>query len=271
MVTTKWIPDGWHAILENDASNISLKLWKPSAHGLSHPISSSSWLAAACSIDLTAYLAEKKLIASKDAAVIAPGPSRKWQDRDDQGHNPGLHRFCDGHLRTSAQLKDARGSHEGGITSLFQRARADAPCLLILENLDSLVDPKARAFLLNELDGFQTNDVKFFFELPALEMRQRFILKWLKERVGSERLQFDIEDSKDDVTEGWSYAFLQELFISFLLKLASETVTAAVDSDMDAKLSEEIEFDIGKLKASVSVMLDQLAELAVQVKQVRET
>jgi SpoVK/Ycf46/Vps4 family AAA+-type ATPase len=45
-----------------------------------------------------------------------------------------------------------------GIRMIFQRARAEAPCVLILEDLDSLINNQNRAFFLNEVDGLEDND-----------------------------------------------------------------------------------------------------------------
>ena len=42
---------------------------------------------------------------------------------------------------------------EHGIRTIFSHARKHAPCMLILEDLDSMVTPKVRSYLLNELDG----------------------------------------------------------------------------------------------------------------------
>lgn len=45
-----------------------------------------------------------------------------------------------------------------GIREIFQRARQEAPCLLIFEDLDSLIDDANRSFFLNEVDGLEDND-----------------------------------------------------------------------------------------------------------------
>lgn len=47
---------------------------------------------------------------------------------------------------------------EMGITAIFAKARAMAPCLLILEDIDSLVNMGNRSFFLNEVDGLEEND-----------------------------------------------------------------------------------------------------------------
>ncbi|HEX6478890.1 MAG TPA: ATP-binding protein, partial [Ktedonobacteraceae bacterium] len=43
---------------------------------------------------------------------------------------------------------------EDNIRIVFDRARKSAPCILVLEDLDSLVTSQNRSFFLNELDGF---------------------------------------------------------------------------------------------------------------------
>ena len=52
----------------------------------------------------------------------------------------------------------ARGGPERAIRQIFQRARTTAPCLLIFEDLDSLVTDQVRSYFLNELDGLESND-----------------------------------------------------------------------------------------------------------------
>lgn len=44
------------------------------------------------------------------------------------------------------------------MTQVFGKARAEAPCVLILEDLDSLINDKNRSFFLNQLDGLENND-----------------------------------------------------------------------------------------------------------------
>ena len=47
---------------------------------------------------------------------------------------------------------------EYGIRSVFQKARSTAPCLLLFEDLDSLISPQVRSYFLNEVDGLEDND-----------------------------------------------------------------------------------------------------------------
>ena len=58
---------------------------------------------------------------------------------------------------TQADHPDWAGD-EAGIKAIFERARAEAPCLLVLEDLDSLITDMNRSFFLNEVDGIDGND-----------------------------------------------------------------------------------------------------------------
>src|SRR4029077_18785777 len=90
------------------------------------------------------------------------------------------------------------------IRSVFERARKTTPCLLVLEDLDSLINDLNRSFFLNELDGFAANtgilvlattnhperldpallnrpsrfDRKYLFALPAHTERHAYICAW---------------------------------------------------------------------------------------------
>jgi SpoVK/Ycf46/Vps4 family AAA+-type ATPase len=44
------------------------------------------------------------------------------------------------------------------MSQVFRKARAEAPCVLILEDLDSLINDSNRSFFLNQLDGLENND-----------------------------------------------------------------------------------------------------------------
>ena len=91
-----------------------------------------------------------------------------------------------------------------GIRAIFEKARELAPCLLVLEDLDSLITPNNRSYFLNELDGFAGNegvltlattnhperldpaildrpsrfDRKYPFPLPEREERLAYIANW---------------------------------------------------------------------------------------------
>jgi hypothetical protein len=100
--------------------------------------------------------------------------------------------------------------HES-LETIFSVARSTAPCVLVLEDLDALVDDDNRSFLLNELDGFADNsglvtiattnypqaldpalverpsrfDRLYAFSLPDLPRRVAFLDRW-SQRVDEE-------------------------------------------------------------------------------------
>lgn len=44
------------------------------------------------------------------------------------------------------------------IRAIFEKAREAAPCLLVFEDIDSLVSDHVKSFFLNEVDGLEGND-----------------------------------------------------------------------------------------------------------------
>ncbi len=44
------------------------------------------------------------------------------------------------------------------MADVFSQARQTAPCCLILEDLDSLINDRNRSYFLNQLDGLEGND-----------------------------------------------------------------------------------------------------------------
>ncbi|KAL8648618.1 MAG: hypothetical protein Q9226_005918 [Calogaya cf. arnoldii] len=54
-------------------------------------------------------------------------------------------------------LAGCHGPHYA-IREIFTKARQTAPCLLVFEDLDSLITDKVKSFFLNEVDGLESND-----------------------------------------------------------------------------------------------------------------
>jgi len=81
------------------------------------------------------------------------GPPRQRQD-------PAIKALINATGRPCLYVKDVesdrldRGDRHPPV---FERARQDSPCLLVLEDLDSLVLAENRSFFLNEMDGFAAN------------------------------------------------------------------------------------------------------------------
>ncbi|KAL8848377.1 MAG: hypothetical protein Q9221_006576 [Calogaya cf. arnoldii] len=112
---------------------------------------------------------------------------------------------------------------EWSIQTIFRQARAQAPCLLVFEDLDSLVTDRVRSYFLNEVDGLESNDGilmvgstnhlerldpgirkrpsrfdrKFFFGLPGMHERILYCEFWRKKlRASDDNDDGDGEDRK---------------------------------------------------------------------------
>src|SRR5205807_1697123 len=101
-------------------------------------------------------------------------------------------------------FSQAHSPNEYSMRAVFQRARASAPCILVLEDLDALVTDQSRSFFLNEMDGFAVNagvlsvattnhaerldpaivkrpsrfDRTYRFDLPGDTERATYIARW---------------------------------------------------------------------------------------------
>lgn len=135
-------------------------------------------------------------------------------------------------------------SNHTGIRAIFTRARQSTPCILVLEDLDSLITPHNRSFFLNELDGFAANtgivtlattnyperldpailnrpsrfDRKYHFELPGLDERRRYITLWNESLQPALRLnEVEIAQLAEAVAD-FSFAYIKELFLSSMMR-----------------------------------------------------
>lgn len=134
------------------------------------------------------------------------------------------------------------------IRSIFSQARRSAPCLLIFEDLDSLVTDKTRSYFLNEVDGLESNDGilmigstnhldrldpaiskrpsrfdrKYHFKLPGEQERVAYAAFWKKKLAKNHKIEFPMELCSiiGELAEGFSFAYLKELFVTALLTVA---------------------------------------------------
>ncbi|KAH8885501.1 P-loop containing nucleoside triphosphate hydrolase protein [Thozetella sp. PMI_491] len=148
---------------------------------------------------------------------------------------------------------------EYAIAQIFGKAREFAPCYLIFEDLDSLVSDSVRSYFLNEVDGLRSNDGIFMVGStnhlerldPGISKRpSRFDRKYLfpnpirEERVAySHFWQGKLADNKDidfpdalcdaiaDITDNFSFAYMQEAFVAALLAIARASDGSAFEGD----------------------------------------
>lgn len=131
-----------------------------------------------------------------------------------------------------------------GIRTVFDQARAVAPCVLVFEDLDSLLTPENRSYFLNELDGFAGNhgiltlattnhperldpaildrpsrfDRKYPFDLPERAERRVYIKQWNQSLETELQLTEDGLELVVEATEEFSFAYLKELFLAATMR-----------------------------------------------------
>ena len=149
-------------------------------------------------------------------------------------------------------VKSTTGYHGTiyAIRQIFKKARKMAPCLLIFEDLDSIITESTRSFFLNEVDGLEGNDGimmigstnylekldagitkrpsrfdrKYHFDLPAAPERARYCEYWRSRLTDNKAIDFppSLCSAIAGITDGFSFAYLQEAFISSLLVIVDQ-------------------------------------------------
>lgn len=145
---------------------------------------------------------------------------------------------------------------EEEIEALFIRARMVTPCVIVLEDLDSMVTNENRAFYLNELDGFRSNtgivvlattnhpekldtailerpsrfDRKYYFDLPAEAERLAYLEKWNQELQPELRITEAGAAAVAVATEGFSFAYLKEMVVSSMVQWISDDGHVSMDN-----------------------------------------
>ena len=130
------------------------------------------------------------------------------------------------------------------VQQVFDRARRTAPCLLVIEDLDSQLDPQTRSAFLNELDGFAANigivtlattnhperldpaildrpsrfDRKYHFELPDAPERSSYLALWNASLKPALQLSPEGIGKLSELTADFSFAYLKELFLSSMMQ-----------------------------------------------------
>jgi transitional endoplasmic reticulum ATPase len=157
---------------------------------------------------------------------------------------------CDAKGYTPLYVKSFQSfaGDEYSMRVVFSKARQSAPCVLILEDLDSLITDRNRSFFLNELDGLETNDGilvlattnhfdrldpglssrpsrfdrKYLFDDPDQEERTLYAVYWQKKLKNNHSIEFPdtLVDEIAEATEQFSFAYLKEAFVSALVILA---------------------------------------------------
>ena len=137
---------------------------------------------------------------------------------------------------------------EYSLRDIFLKARQEAPCYLVFEDLDSVVSDQVRSFFLNEVDGLSTNDGilmvgstnhlerldpgiskrpsrfdrKFLFANPDMAQRDKYCHFWQGKLKHNKKIDFPDKLCSEiaKITGGFSFAYIQEAFVAALLVIA---------------------------------------------------
>jgi transitional endoplasmic reticulum ATPase len=153
---------------------------------------------------------------------------------------------------------------EYALAQIFGKARAEAPCYLVFEDLDSVVQDRTRSFFLNEVDGLAANDGicmlgstnhldrldpglarrpsrfdrKYYFPNPSFDERVAYAEFW-RSKLAADKSVSAADHVDGDaghvefpkamckaiaaITNGFSFAYIQEAFVAALLVIAGRS------------------------------------------------
>lgn len=167
-------------------------------------------------------------------------------------------------------FKTRQNSDTDNMRLAFNRVREAAPCVVVIEDLDALVDDENRSFFLNELDGFALNDGvlmiastnhperldiailerpsrfdrKYHFEAPEMVDRIAYLQLWNQKLKPAMQLSVNEIDAIAATSENFSYAYLKELLLSasmvWVQKRMPGTMATIIGEQLD-KLKTQME------------------------------
>ncbi|KAF2016028.1 P-loop containing nucleoside triphosphate hydrolase protein [Aaosphaeria arxii CBS 175.79] len=142
------------------------------------------------------------------------------------------------------------------IRQVFEMARSMTPCMLVLEDIDTIVTPGTRSYFFNEVDGLESNDGilmiattnhldqldpglsqrpsrfdrKYLFPMPDKAERSLYAQYWRNKLKNKKNIEFPAKlcDAMAGITDDFSFAYLKEAFVATLLDLARNS-----DDDSD--------------------------------------
>lgn len=148
---------------------------------------------------------------------------------------------------------------EYALRAIFEKARQAAPCYLVFEDLDSIVNDSVRSYFLNEVDGLKSNDGilmvgstnhldrldpgiskrpsrfdrKYYFPDPDYEQRVQYAKYWQGKLKDNDTVEFpdDLCPAIAKITDKFSFAYMQEAFVASLLAIAARGNNGGGDSE----------------------------------------
>jgi SpoVK/Ycf46/Vps4 family AAA+-type ATPase len=179
------------------------------------------------------------------------------------------------------------GGPEYSINSIFSLARRTAPCYLVFEDLDSIVQDNVRSYFLNEVDGIKRNDGilmlgstnhldrldpgiskrpsrfdrKYLFPNPDEPQRVLYAQYWQKKLESNEDVDFPdaLCGAIARITDGFSFAYIQEAMVASLLAIAARSGSGYEDYD-ELVLWKEIKKQVKILRDEIGDEDDQVGD-----------
>ncbi|KAF2142123.1 uncharacterized protein K452DRAFT_227685 [Aplosporella prunicola CBS 121167] len=173
------------------------------------------------------------------------------------------------------------------IGAVFTMARSMSPCLLVLEDIDTIVTPRTRSYFFNEVDGIASNDGilmvastnhleqldpglskrpsrfdrKYLFPLPSKDERVLYCEYWRKKLEKKQSIDFPEKlcPAIADITDDFSFAYLQEAFVATLLDIARSDGSDSDDEDgEDDPLDKYVLWRV--MKKQVQILRDEMGD-----------
>jgi SpoVK/Ycf46/Vps4 family AAA+-type ATPase len=152
-------------------------------------------------------------------------------------------------------FKASYGTEQECVRRVFERARRTTPCLLVMEDIDSMIDNNNRSFFLNEMDGFSANtgvvvlattnhpekldaaildrpsrfDRKYYFALPGEAERGAYLAAWNANLRPELRISDSVTPHVVAKTEEFSFAYLKELVLSSMMQWMADDGSEPMD------------------------------------------
>lgn len=155
------------------------------------------------------------------------------------------------------------GGPEYALKLIFSKARQEAPCYLVFEDLDSIVNDRVRSYFLNEVDGLKSNDGilmvgstnhldrldpgiskrpsrfdrKYYFSDPNYDQRVQYAQFWQNKLKDNKDIDFPDKlcNKVAEITDKFSFAYMQEAFIASLLAIAARGGKDVVAAKLSAQ------------------------------------
>lgn len=179
------------------------------------------------------------------------------------------------------------------IRNIFVQARYMAPCLLIFEDIDTIVTPNSRSYFFNEVDGLENNDGlfmvastnhldqldpglssrpsrfdrKYLFPLPSEPERVLYCEYWREKLKSKPGIKYPkkLSPAIAKITHDFSFAYLKEAFVATLLVIAghrSEDLVRGGGEDDDGGDLDDYEL-WREMKKQVKLLRDDMGSKSI--------